>query len=353
MHRPLPAAEDHRDVPQFHRRFSGGRRVGLLRPPLAGLAGLGHLGDGEPRYGGQQPLGVVVRGAQQYVLDGSGLHDGALVHHRDPVGEVRDDAHVVGDQQDTRAGLGREPPQQVEDLGLHGHVERGGGFVGDQQRRFVGDGHGDDDPLALAAGELERIGAGPLLGLGDADAAQQFDGARGGVGRGRPPVVADHLGDLLADPGERVERGGRLLEDHRDGRSAQPGQPLLVGADDVGAVHDGPPGGAGVAGQQPHGRQRDGGLARARLADQGERLAGRYVQGHAPHGLHRAGLRGEDDAQVVEVEDVVPGGGSGRSSNGAHARPLTSNASRSPSPIALNAHTTRMMARPGGTISHQ
>ena len=47
---------------------------------------------------------------------------------------------------------------QVEDLALDGDVERGGRLVGDQQVGLAGERHGDGDALALAAGELVRIG---------------------------------------------------------------------------------------------------------------------------------------------------------------------------------------------------
>ena len=57
------------------------------------------------------------------------------VHDGDAVGEVGDDAHVVGDQHDRGAELVAAAPQQVEDLGLHRHVERGGRLVGDDQAR--------------------------------------------------------------------------------------------------------------------------------------------------------------------------------------------------------------------------
>ncbi len=57
---------------------------------------------------------------------------------------------------------GAQVPQQLEDLGLHGDVERRGRLVGDQQLRLVRHRHGDHDPLQLAAGQLVRVGAEPL-----------------------------------------------------------------------------------------------------------------------------------------------------------------------------------------------
>jgi energy-coupling factor transporter ATP-binding protein EcfA2 len=51
----------------------------------------------------------------------------------------------------------REGLQAVENLPLHAHIQRAGGFVGDHQRWVVGQGDGDQYPLAHAAGELVGI----------------------------------------------------------------------------------------------------------------------------------------------------------------------------------------------------
>ena len=68
--------------------------------------------------------------------------------------------------------------QQLEDLRLDGHVERGGRLVGDEDVGLVGERHRDHHALALAARELMRIGVEPAFGVGQADQAQQFDRAR-------------------------------------------------------------------------------------------------------------------------------------------------------------------------------
>ena len=57
---------------------------------------------------------------------------------------------------------------QVQDLGLDRHVERGGRLVGDQQRGLAGERHGDHRALAHAARELVRVVVEPRGGLGDA-----------------------------------------------------------------------------------------------------------------------------------------------------------------------------------------
>ena len=67
--------------------------------------------------------------------------------------------------------------QQLEDLRLDGDVERGGGLVGDQQIGLVGERHGDHHALPLPAGELVGVGVESLLGIGEADLAQQLEHA--------------------------------------------------------------------------------------------------------------------------------------------------------------------------------
>ena len=106
------------------------------------------------------------------------LDDAAGVHHQHPVGDLGHHAHVVGDEHDRRAVLAPQPPQQVEDLRLHGDVERGRRLVGDQQRGVAGQRHGDHRALAHPAGELVRVAVDAPRGVGDADLAQQLHGPR-------------------------------------------------------------------------------------------------------------------------------------------------------------------------------
>ena len=53
-----------------------------------------------------------------------------------------------------------EPHQELEDLGLHHHVERGRRLVGEQHLRAAGERHRDRRPLAHAARELVRVAVG-------------------------------------------------------------------------------------------------------------------------------------------------------------------------------------------------
>ena len=66
--------------------------------------------------------------------------------------------------------------KQVEDLRLHGDVERGRRLVGDDQARLAGERHGDHHALAHAAGILVRVGREPARRVGNAHAAEQLLG---------------------------------------------------------------------------------------------------------------------------------------------------------------------------------
>ena len=165
--------------------------------------------------------------------------------------------------------------QQVEDLRLDGDVERRRRLVGDQDVRLVGERHGDHHALALAAGELMRIGV---------DAAARDRGCRPAAAvRPRAPcgaAAASRPGDstigsaiCVADAVERVERGHRLLEDHGDLGAADRVRAGACQADQLAALEDGPSRSRGRCRQQAQQRQHGLALARAGFADDGQRLA--------------------------------------------------------------------------------
>ena len=123
---------------------------------------------------------VVEQGARRIGFD---LLAGVLHDHA--IRRLGDDAHVVGDQHQRHAGAVLEVQQKIEDLRLHGDVERRGRFVGDQKFGRAGERHRDHHALAHAAGELMREGVQPPLGIGDADVAQQRERARPALGARR------------------------------------------------------------------------------------------------------------------------------------------------------------------------
>ena len=184
------------------RERAAGRRGGQVR----GLAG-----DGvQPAEGGpfgrrsfgeglEQGLGVGMAGIGEQRTGGGGLHHASGVHDRDPVGAARDDAEVVGDQDDRHAEPAAQVVDQFQDLLGDGHVQRGGRLVGDQQLRLAGQRHRDHHPLPHAAGQLVRVVAHPLGGPGHADQPEDLHRAGQRGGPGGAAVQPDGLGDLVAD----------------------------------------------------------------------------------------------------------------------------------------------------------
>jgi hypothetical protein len=78
------------------------------------------------------------------------------MHDDDAVGDLLDGAEIVRDEQARKPIALLQLADQLQDLLLHRHVERGHRLVGDHEGRPPCDGAGDGHALALAAGELMR-----------------------------------------------------------------------------------------------------------------------------------------------------------------------------------------------------
>ena len=80
----------------------------------------------------------------------------AHIHNRNAVTHMLDHAEVVTDEQIGQAKILLKPPQEVQDLCLHGHVQRRDWLVTDDQLWLGCQRAGDPDALALPAGKLVR-----------------------------------------------------------------------------------------------------------------------------------------------------------------------------------------------------
>ena len=146
----------------------------------------------------------------------------------------------------------------------------------------------------------------PPLGLGDADQAEQLDGARVVLVARGAEMLLQRLGQLALDRQHGVQRGHRFLEDHADLAAAHLAH-LVVGqlqhvapADGDRALDDL----AGRVGDQPQDRHGADRLAASRLADDGDRLALGDVIGNAVHRLNDARGREEVRAEIPDLDDV-------------------------------------------------
>ena len=277
------------------------------------------------RFGSQQVLGVSVLRVGKQRGDRAGLDDFAFGHDADAVGDGFDDAQIMGDEQHGHAQTFLQILEQGQDLRLHGDVERGGGFIGDQQIGFIGQRHGDHDALALAARELVRKSGEAAGRVGNADGIEQFECAgTGGVGA-QAPMDGEHFADLGLYGVNRIERAHRFLKDHRNIIAAHGAQVVGWRGDQVLALEQDLTGQLRAGRQQLEHRQGGDRLARTGFADQREGLAGRDIKADIAGG----GIVAKADGQVAD-----------RKEGGAHAKALRgSKASRTASPT----NTSRVM----------
>ena len=217
---------------------------------------------------------------------------------------------VVRDEDVGEPEVALQVLEQVEDLRLHGDVERGDRLVADDQLRVDSECAGDADPLPLPAGELVREAV-VVLRVQPDDVEQLLD-APLDLGR-RPDLVhLQRLGDDEADPLALVQARVRILEDHHqlaaDRAHLRPAQ-----------VRDVAPGERDPAArrvEQAHQAARHRRLAAPRLADDAERLPLLDREADPVDRLDARHLLLEDDPardrevldQVLDDEEIVAGG---------------------------------------------
>ena len=106
--------------------------------------------------GPHEPLGVVLARSVHDLVGVAGLDHLAAAHDDDAVAERADDLQIVADEEVGEAAPPLQVAQQVDDLPLHGKIERRGRLVEQDEFRVEHQRAGDRDALALAAGEFVR-----------------------------------------------------------------------------------------------------------------------------------------------------------------------------------------------------
>ena len=96
-------------------------------------------------------------GLVEDLVDGARLHDLAGVHDVHIIGDFGHNAQVVGDVDDRDAALFLDGADQLQDFGLNGHVQSGGGLITDEQVGVAGQRDGDDHALPHTAGQFSGI----------------------------------------------------------------------------------------------------------------------------------------------------------------------------------------------------
>ena len=302
-------------------RFRVAARIGkrtALGKPAAGrqLQRIGHLAlNGgqarlfamQTRNRSEQPNGIRMLRRVKQRVDRALFDHPAGVHHHHIVGDLGHHAEVVGDQDDGGAGFALQQAHQLQNLCLDRHVERRGRFVGDQQAWFARQGHGNHHALAHAAGELVRVFVKTLLGRRDTHRVQHLQGARTGLLPRERPVSHQALDDLFAYRESWIERGHRLLENHRHAVATQVLQLRLGQADQFAPFK--PDGACGDAprwvGDQTHDGERRYALAAAGLAHDGQGAPSVHRKTHSVHCRKFAVVGAEQGAQALHFQQCA------------------------------------------------
>ena len=198
----------------------------------------------------------------EQVRRGRGLRHPAGVQHDGSLAQLVDHAQIVGDEQQGHPALLHQIPQQLQDLGLDGHVQGGRRFVRDEQARFAREGHGDHHALAHPTRELVGIRVKDGVGFRQADLHEEVADALAGDIPAQSEVRTERLSHLLAGSIERIKRGHRILEDHRDAFSADTSVGTLRETHQLVAVQaDAAPDRGGAPRQKAHDRAAGHALA--------------------------------------------------------------------------------------------
>ena len=268
---------------------AGGKGIPLGRVQHIGRRagdGVQPLPAGRVRGGTQQRPGIGMAGIVENFLGGTVLHHLAGVHHRHIVGHLGNHTKIVGNEQHGKLPLLLQPIQKLQNLGLDGHIQGGGGFVTDQHLRVRRQGDGDDHPLAHTAGKLMGILVKTPHRVHNTHLLQQLQCLFPGMGSRQPLLEAHHLRDLLARAHQRVQTGQGVLEHHGDAPAPQGNQlPLRQLQQIPVSIEDAPGGDPGVGLQNAQNGPAGDGFTGPGLPHQRQGVAGFQGKGNIPHRL--------------------------------------------------------------------
>src|SRR5690606_2290199 len=227
--------------------------------------------DATLRNAVQQLDGIRMAGTREDLFLLAALHQPAALHDRDALREAPYQVQVVRDQQhghrlartafriEAFDFLRLQIEQELHDARSHRHVERGRRLVRDQELRPACQRHRDDRALQLPAGELMRVAVDAALRLANARAREQRDGSLTRFALRQLLVQHQRFDDLAADRVDGIQRGHRLLEDHRDVAAANSADALFRHAQQFLAAKPDAAAHRSVS-RQPQDRQRRDGL---------------------------------------------------------------------------------------------
>ncbi|MNN41989.1 hypothetical protein D3C81_1561410 [compost metagenome] len=157
------------------------------------------------------------------------LHTATVLHHRHVIREFLHDAEVMSDKQQAHIQLFAQLAQKLQDLRLHGDIQRGRRLIGNQQLRARQQRHRNHHTLALTARQLMREIGQASGGVADPGTLKAIQNLAACGLFAHSPVQGKHLVELFFQSMQRVKGDHRLLENHRDFVPAHAAQGVFIG----------------------------------------------------------------------------------------------------------------------------
>ncbi len=168
-----------------------------------------------------------------------GLDDASSIHDVDLIAHFRDYGEIVGNKNDGGAEFLLSIADEIENLFLHGNIERGSGLVTNQQFGARDEGHRDHDALSHTAGKFVRVAVHAFFGIVNADLSESIDGTVECLFSRDTEVNFEWFDELGRDFQVGVERSHRVLEYHADAFASDFAELFLAALQEIDAIEVG------------------------------------------------------------------------------------------------------------------
>ena len=172
------------------------------------------MAAGEPRQGADESPGIGMRRGCKHRRRVTGLYNVAGVHDGNGIADFRNHSQVVGNEEHRRFQFPAGFFNKVENLGLHRHVQGGGGFIGNEELGMAGQGNGYHHPLPHAAGKLVGIAGNHVVPVPYMHRFQHGQGFLPGIASGHFFMGPDDVHHLGAYGKDGIQAGHGFLKYH-------------------------------------------------------------------------------------------------------------------------------------------
>ncbi len=195
-------------------KFAAGRKTQRLRH-AAGDSVKTLAGKTQTRQRFEQALCIRMKRLIEKRFTIGKLGDSGGIHYGHVGCPLGNDAEVVSYKKNAHLILLLKFVEQVQNLRLYSHIERGSRLIGNQQSGPAGYGHRNHNPLSHPARHLMRVFGYTLARVRNADLSEHLNRKPPGLVLVFFLVQPNGLDNLVADGIDGIQAGHRLLKYHR------------------------------------------------------------------------------------------------------------------------------------------